>query len=231
MFHLLVKSNGWSQARDILSRERVFEYTETEIVEQFEHNGSLDSNRITGLPALFVSETSGTGSQLARVGDIIRMRETDSGLSLDYTFDSVLPPIHNSTLKKLATDLAIDSFEFTRTHWAIKDVDLFKVLFRNQAPARLAPKVFKLDDLEEVDDKLISVMMPFDIHFDKVYATIRSVIEDAGLRCLRADDIWENPSVIQDVVSLIHRAKAVICDCTLRNSNVFYEAGIAHTLG
>jgi hypothetical protein len=43
--------------------------------------------------------------------------------------------------------------------------------------------------------------------------------------------IWENAAVIQDAVSLIDRSKVVICDCTGRNPNVFYDIGIAHTLG
>jgi hypothetical protein len=36
---------------------------------------------------------------------------------------------------------------------------------------------------------------------------------------------------MQDVVSLIDRSRVVIADCTSRNPNVFYEIGIAHTLG
>jgi hypothetical protein len=36
---------------------------------------------------------------------------------------------------------------------------------------------------------------------------------------------------MQDVVSLIDRSAVVIADCTGRNPNVFYEIGIAHTLG
>ena len=47
----------------------------------------------------------------------------------------------------------------------------------------------------------------------------------------RADDIWNHDHIIQDVVSLIEKAAVVICDLTGRNSNVFYEMGIAHTLG
>ena len=39
------------------------------------------------------------------------------------------------------------------------------------------------------------------------------------------------PWIIQDVVSLIDKSRVVICDCTGRNANVFYEIGIAHTLG
>jgi hypothetical protein len=32
-------------------------------------------------------------------------------------------------------------------------------------------------------------------------------------------------------VDLIAQAKVVVCDCTGKNPNVFYEIGIAHTLG
>ena len=74
-------------------------------------------------------------------------------------------------------------------------------------------------------------MMPFAPQFNSVYETLKSLASELGLNCLRADDIWENHSVIQDVVSLICRSKIVICDCTGRNPNVFYEAGIAHSLG
>jgi hypothetical protein len=74
-------------------------------------------------------------------------------------------------------------------------------------------------------------MMPFHPAFDEVYRWLRETVERAGLKCRRADDIWENPAVMQDVVSLIDRSRVVICDCTGRNPNVFYEIGIAHTLG
>ena len=74
-------------------------------------------------------------------------------------------------------------------------------------------------------------MMPFDPSFDAIYTVLKQTAESVGLRCRRADDIWENPAIIQDVVSLIDRSQVVICDCTGRNPNVFYEIGIAHTLG
>jgi hypothetical protein len=48
---------------------------------------------------------------------------------------------------------------------------------------------------------------------------------------MRADDFWEHQFVIQDIVNLISRARIVICDCSGRNPNVFYEIGIAHSLG
>lgn len=57
---------------------------------------------------------------------------------------------------------------------------------------------------------------------------IQRAAADAEVRCRRADDIWEAPAIIQDVVNLIDRSRIVVCDCTERNPNVFYETGIAH---
>jgi hypothetical protein len=91
--------------------------------------------------------------------------------------------------------------------------------------------VFKIAEHENIDPALVSAIMPIDPAFNAVYESIREAADNVGLRCERADDIWENSVIIQDVVSLIDRSRIVICDCTGRNPNVFYEAGIAHTLG
>ena len=47
----------------------------------------------------------------------------------------------------------------------------------------------------------------------------------------RADNIWQESTVIQDIFGLIFKSFIVVCDFTGKNPNVFYEAGIAHTLG
>jgi len=83
--------------------------------------------------------------------------------------------------------------------------------------------VFQLTEYENIEPTLVSAMMPFHPHFDRVYATLKTVAEAVKLHCRRANDIWENPAVIQDVVSLIDHSQVVIADCTGRNPNVFYE--------
>ncbi len=93
-----------------------------------------------------------------------------------------------------------------------------------------APMVFSVPaEVPELD--LISVMMPFDGSLSPVYETIKSAAKEHGYRCLRADDIWDDSTVVQDVFTLIFRSYIVVCDFSGRNPNVFYEAGIAHTLG
>jgi len=93
-----------------------------------------------------------------------------------------------------------------------------------------SPLVFRVPE-SAVDRGLVSVMMPFEASMQCVFGAIKEAAGDAGFQCLRANDIWEDSTVIQDIFSLIFRSFIVICDFSKRNPNVLYEAGIAHTLG
>jgi AbiJ N-terminal domain 5 len=93
-----------------------------------------------------------------------------------------------------------------------------------------APNVFQVPD-GYVESDLAAVMMPFAAEFNSVHAAIKRACTPNGLRCLRADDIWEEATIIQDIFNLVFRAQVVIVDFTGKNSNVMYETGIAHTLG
>lgn len=93
-----------------------------------------------------------------------------------------------------------------------------------------SPAVFHIPT-EPMDRSLVSVMMPFDGSFNAVYEAIKNAAGRTMLHCLRVDDIWEHSTIIQDIFNLIFRSHIVVCDLTGRNPNVFYEAGIAHTLG
>ncbi len=231
MYNLLVRGAGWSGGRDSMGLDRVFEHTDSEVAARFRAESRVVFRDLIALPALFMEESSGGTDPAAYVGTVSRAAPGGRDVALTYSYDPDIPPLLNSRLKELASELDIADFEFTRTHWAVKDVDLFHVLLRHQHPTRQRPRVFQLSDPERVEPTLVSAMMPFHPAFDPVYQALKESAATAGLRCRRADDIWENPAVIQDVVSLIDRSRIVICDCTHRNPNVFYEIGIAHTLG
>ena len=78
-------------------------------------------------------------------------------------------------LEAIARDLDITPFEFERTHWAVKDVDLFRVLSRSVAPRRPRSRMFRLNEPERIEPTLVSAMMPFDPRFDLVAATLKQV--------------------------------------------------------
>lgn len=85
----------------------------------------------------------------------------------------------------------------------------------------------------EIPDNVadIFVLMPYTDEMRFVYDRIRSVSSSIGISTGRADDIFSSGSVMNDVWNLINSAKILIADCTTMNPNVFYELGIAHTLG
>lgn len=93
-----------------------------------------------------------------------------------------------------------------------------------------SPEVFTIPH-EGQESRLLSLMMPFDAKFNPIADAIKAVASRLSLCCLRVDDLWVNSAIIQDIFSLIYRSEIVVCDFSGRNANVFYEAGIAHTLG
>jgi hypothetical protein len=79
---------------------------------------------------------------------------------------------------------------------------------------------------------LVFVIMPFATELRPVYDDhIRAVAARLHITSTRADDFFAASSVISDVWDAINYAHVLIADCTNRNPNVFYELGIAHTLG
>jgi hypothetical protein len=182
MFNLIVNGGGWADGRDTILAGRAFEYTDDPLVARFKPGGQLDFAALMALPTLFVQETSGRNDQVAHVGTIIRARITGQNIALEYTYDLDVPGLLNTVLYGFRDELDIgNEFEFSRTHWAVKDVDLYRVLLRNAQPRRPRPTVFQLAEHENIEPVLVSAMIPFHPSFDAVYATLQRTAEAVGL--------------------------------------------------
>jgi len=230
MFNLVMKWFDWANPATSMPVARMFEYTDRHIADQFRDGNTPLLDKLTRLPCLFMNE--GRGDEVCRVGSITHLRLANGEVHFNFVLDPDVPPLQNSLVWANRNRLDMpEDFEFSRNHWALKEVDLYQFLLRNTNTRRQRPSVFQISEHENIEPEMISAMMPFDAGMNSVYEAIQLAAQNAGLRCRRADDIWENPAIIQDVVSLIDRSRVVICDCTGRNPNVFYEAGIAHTLG
>jgi hypothetical protein len=85
----------------------------------------------------------------------------------------------------------------------------------------------------EPEDKIdIFVLMPFNDKMEKVYTNhIKQIGEQLGLTIKRADDIFSTKPFMEKVWDCICAAQLILADCTQKNPNVFYEIGIAHTVG
>lgn len=209
---------------------RILEYTEPHVVEYVKPPAGLDLARLSGLPTLVMPEVGFDEPQVAQVGHVTDLAWVGGNLHFRFVPNGTVPPIPSSRVEELASRLGIADWEFHRTHWAVKAADLYGAL-AGAEPDASASRAFRLPRELARDPELVAVMMPFDASLSPVYDALRSAIERVGLRCHRADDIWENAHIMDDVISLIWRARVVISDLTGKNPNVFYETGIAHTLG
>jgi len=78
----------------------------------------------------------------------------------------------------------------------------------------------------------VFMVMPFAHTFTPLYTDhIKPLVEKKDLAIKRGDDFFAQQAIMSDVWSAINSSKLVIVDCTGKNANVFYELGIAHTLG
>jgi hypothetical protein len=231
MFNLFVRYVGWVEGHNVAEAGRIFEGTQPHIVERFRPNGILDLDTLRSMPALIMSESQGAQTPHARVASIPRAHMVGNNVSLEFVYDAAVPPLTNQLLERFAAELGMERWEFTRSHWAVKDADLYRFALRHLPPIRPATSAFALPPVAAIDPSFASIMMPFGPSFNSVYAAIQGAAAQAGYQSLRADDFWQHAAIIQDIVALIDRSAVVICDCSGRNPNVFYEIGIAHTLG
>lgn len=234
MFNMLIKSSEWDEGRDIFWKSRVFEYTSRDIQSHFTLSNFPNFEALIKYPVLFMEETSRGRQQYGRIGKISRVIDNGGDeITLEYHFEQI-PPIPQSELVRLSSLLGVQSTRgfgpYNRTHWSVKDIDLYQILLAQTLRNQRLPTVFRLSTSQNVEINLLSAMMPFG-GFDSVWNAIQQVAENNFMTARRADSIWEHHEIIQDIVALIDRSAVIVCDCTGRNANVFYEIGIAHALG
>lgn len=79
--------------------------------------------------------------------------------------------------------------------------------------------------------RLCFVAMPFREELKPFYTGyIRPAIQQAGLECIRVDEVHELGSIVDQIWKYISRAGLVVADLSGCNPNVMYELGLAHAL-
>ena len=250
MFNLLIsaKAGHWDRSPATFSLERIFEHTSERLATRY---GDLEYpvlEELLACPALFAYEhREGLNARVGRISRV-RKRANQDDIRIDFEMDENLPAISPDALKEMAWELDMTDWEFNRTHWAVKDVDLQSELVScgvfdqaQRAHSRLDqkpdqpdlvswPTIFRVPE-DPIEEDLVSVMRPFKPDFHAVQTALETACTGLGLRCRDVNMEWQESEIIQDVFSLLYRSSVVICDFSEQNPNVFYEAGIAHTLG
>lgn len=82
-----------------------------------------------------------------------------------------------------------------------------------------------------VSEKTAFCLMPFHRKFDKIYTAIKAGCAQAGYVCLRSDEPFNPGNVLRQILQMMTTSEIIIAVLDGKNPNVFYEIGIAHSLG
>lgn len=127
MYNLLVTARlgAWDEPFYEFDKSRFLEYTTESIAEAFK---SLTPNLIEslkGYPCLFAYEGH---KENLRIGRFTSIEERGRKLFIEFEIDQNIPPIPFGVIKPIAPFLDIRDWEMNRTHWAVKDKNLFERL-------------------------------------------------------------------------------------------------------
>lgn len=231
MFHVLTSTSEWGLHTYSILRGRVYLRPDIPEAARFLHGANLNLDELKNYPALLMMEPQCRDAKPARVVMITSVKEVGNQVQIQYFNDPHIPAIPTDLTISLLGECHLTEMHLNHSCWRAVDEDLFKLLYHHAQGMRMIPSAFHFEAFYSQNPYLVSVMMPFSAELNPVYNTIREAVNELGLTCQRADDIWNNEHIIQDVVDLIASAKVVICDLSGKNPNVFYEAGIAHSLG
>lgn len=127
MYNLLVTAmdGAWDLPAYEYARSRFGEYSAGAFMEKYSSLTSVAIEELKSFPTLFAYE--GTDKNI-RIGYIRRIKERGPSILIEYEFEKDIPSIPFSSIQPLRNLLDIREWEMNRTHWAVKDEDLFKVL-------------------------------------------------------------------------------------------------------
>jgi len=154
MYNLLVTySNGaWDLPAYEFSRDRYLEGTAESLKSRFLKLTTESMEGLMAMPTLFVYEGD---EGPVKVGYIRKVRERTHSVAIEYEFDEAIAPFDFSALLPLQVKLDIEGWERSRTHWAVKDENLFEILVsaglvdasyigEGRAPGRVEEMRFKV---------------------------------------------------------------------------------------
>lgn len=83
----------------------------------------------------------------------------------------------------------------------------------------------------KIKPKAIMCLMPFHPRFGKIFLAIKEACKDNDFDCSRSDDKYVPGKILEYTVDKILCSQIVIGVLEGRNPNVYYELGIAHSIG
>ena len=146
MYSLLMVGNRgwWDSGGTDFDFGRYLEYTDDNLKQQLHPMTEDVVERLKAWPVLFAYEfypSDEPSVEIAWVGRFTSIKVRQATARIAFEFDPTFAPITVGGFRPLLWDLDIGKYENSRTHWAVKDVDLYDVLERKLVTGNLPAPV------------------------------------------------------------------------------------------
>lgn len=184
VYSLLVSHQfqDWDEGTVRFDRSRFLEYTSESIGQQLQLLSVEAIDCIKSWPCVLMNEGRGEGLvRIARILDLNPGRD----IQVKFSLCPSTAPILNDDIWRSRDELDIEQFEFSRSHWAIKERDLFSVLGE-------AGHEFKTSDISLFEKKPLpaptraSLLAAKDVISEWSHAQIDNMLLEAGVPGLSA---------------------------------------------
>lgn len=127
MYNLFVTASigAWDSGAYEYDKSRYLEYTNEKISSALSNLTESNIENLKSYPCIFAYE--GDDSNI-RIGYLTSIKERGRNILIEYEFAQDVAPIPFEQIKPIALKLDIRDWEMNRTHWAVKDEDLFERL-------------------------------------------------------------------------------------------------------
>lgn len=121
-----------------------------------------------------------------------------------------------------------------------KYVDINRLIFDGQSriPSNNVISINSFLQQYGLDPSYLSVkkntavfLTPFTNQGTQLYRRCQNILGNIGIFLQRSDNVVEKDDILMNIVTLIVQSEIVVVNIDGRNPNVYYELGIAHTLG
>jgi len=139
MYNLLIASSAdaWDQGVFEFPVERVVrEYTEDSISERYRDLSDEAIEELKLFPSIFAIEGE---ERPSRIGYITSIKNRPGRVRIEFIFDEAVPPLPEDFLDTHSILFDLGRFELSRTHWAIKEGNLWEIL--NKCGLKISPRV------------------------------------------------------------------------------------------
>lgn len=129
MFNFLVTSmtDAWDFQAYEYDKSRFLEYTTSDIASKFQRLTSNQVEILKSYPCLFAYEGN---DQEIRAGKLTNIIIRDTTIAIEFELNKDVKPFTFNDLKGIASLMDIRQWEMNRTHWAIKDANLYECLLK-----------------------------------------------------------------------------------------------------